>query len=167
MQMNLCMKLRNELEFDGKLNTQNSTLRSHARTAQCRVSNIIPPWKLAIYGGTVRTAFDAGRYITRASGRGLGPGNRDFFGAPNGTVTYLKQYSGAWKHIYFVVIFLVGVAGSATGGQAAARERLPESGAERPQSGLPDRREQPGGPRRRHSRRLRRPLLLTHSRFPI
>ncbi len=30
--------------------------------------------------GPVRNAFDAGRYITRASGRGLDPGNRDFFG---------------------------------------------------------------------------------------
>ncbi len=32
----------------------------------------------------VRNAFDAGKSITWASGRGLGPGNRDFW-APNGT----------------------------------------------------------------------------------
>ncbi len=30
--------------------------------------------------GPVRNGFDAGRSITRASGRGLGPGNRDFLG---------------------------------------------------------------------------------------
>ncbi len=30
--------------------------------------------------GPVRNDFDAGASITRASGRGLGPGNRDFFG---------------------------------------------------------------------------------------
>jgi hypothetical protein len=30
--------------------------------------------------GPVRHAFDAGSIHTRASGRGLGPGNRDFFG---------------------------------------------------------------------------------------
>jgi hypothetical protein len=41
---------------------------------------------IAIYGtmiytvGLIRNAFDAGRYITRASGRWLGPGNRDFLG---------------------------------------------------------------------------------------
>ncbi len=29
--------------------------------------------------GPVRNAFDAGKSITRASGRGLGPGNQDFF----------------------------------------------------------------------------------------
>ncbi len=30
--------------------------------------------------GPIRYAFDAGKSITRASGRCLGPGNRDFFG---------------------------------------------------------------------------------------
>ncbi len=30
--------------------------------------------------GTVCNAFDAGKSITRASGRGLGPGNQEFFG---------------------------------------------------------------------------------------
>jgi hypothetical protein len=30
--------------------------------------------------GPVCNAFDAGKSITRASGRGLGPGNQDFFG---------------------------------------------------------------------------------------
>jgi hypothetical protein len=39
---------------------------------------------IAIYGpmiyGSVCNGFDAGKSITRASGRGLGPGNRDFFG---------------------------------------------------------------------------------------
>jgi hypothetical protein len=35
---------------------------------------------LAIYG-PIHNAFDAGKPITRANGRGLGPGNRDFFGA--------------------------------------------------------------------------------------
>ncbi len=34
---------------------------------------------LANYG-PVRNAFDADKSITRASGRRLGPGNRDFFG---------------------------------------------------------------------------------------
>ncbi len=29
--------------------------------------------------GPVRNVFDAGRYITWASGRGLGPGNGEFF----------------------------------------------------------------------------------------
>ncbi len=41
-------------------------------------------YALAIYGpmiyGSVCNGFDAGKSITRASGRGLGPGNRDFFG---------------------------------------------------------------------------------------
>jgi hypothetical protein len=43
---------------------------------------------LAIYGpiinGYIRYGFDAGRSITRASGRGLGPGNRDFRRVPFG-----------------------------------------------------------------------------------
>jgi hypothetical protein len=30
--------------------------------------------------GPVRDVFDVGRSITRASGKGLGPGNRDFLG---------------------------------------------------------------------------------------
>ncbi len=30
--------------------------------------------------GPESSAFDAGKSITRASGRGLGPGNQDFFG---------------------------------------------------------------------------------------
>jgi hypothetical protein len=36
-------------------------------------------WTYDLYGH-VRNAFDAGKSITRASGRGLSPGNRDFFG---------------------------------------------------------------------------------------
>jgi hypothetical protein len=32
------------------------------------------------YLGTVQNVFDACRYITRASGRGLDPGCREFFG---------------------------------------------------------------------------------------
>ncbi len=41
---------------------------------------------IAIYGPMIytapylRNAFDPGKSITRASGRGWGPGNRDFFG---------------------------------------------------------------------------------------
>jgi hypothetical protein len=30
--------------------------------------------------GPLRTAFGAGKSITRARGRGMGPGNQDFFG---------------------------------------------------------------------------------------
>jgi hypothetical protein len=30
--------------------------------------------------GSIHNAFDAGKSITRASGRGFGPGNQDFFG---------------------------------------------------------------------------------------
>jgi hypothetical protein len=58
---------------------------------------------VAIY---VSNAFDEGKSITRASGRGSGPGNRDFFGpcekkwlravrrVPFGaqTVTYIKEH---------------------------------------------------------------------------
>jgi hypothetical protein len=33
--------------------------------------------------GPVRNVFDAGRYIIRASGRGLGPGNWEFLGPVN------------------------------------------------------------------------------------
>ncbi len=59
-------------------------------------------WTYDLYGPT-RNAFDAGKSITRASGRGLGPGNRDFLGpvkwhravrrVPFGaqTVTYIKS----------------------------------------------------------------------------
>jgi hypothetical protein len=53
---------------------------------------------VAIYGlmiyiaPYVRNAFDEGKSITRASGRGLGPGNRDFFGAQ--IVTYIKERPG-------------------------------------------------------------------------
>jgi hypothetical protein len=36
-------------------------------------------WTYDLYG-PVRNAFDAGKSITRASGRGLGPENQDFFG---------------------------------------------------------------------------------------
>ncbi len=36
-------------------------------------------WTYDLYG-PIRNAFDAGKSITRASGRGLGPGNRDFSG---------------------------------------------------------------------------------------
>jgi hypothetical protein len=36
-------------------------------------------WTCDLYG-PVCNAFDAGKSITRASRRGLGPGNRDFFG---------------------------------------------------------------------------------------
>jgi hypothetical protein len=36
-------------------------------------------WTYELYG-TIRNAFDAGKYIMRVSVRGLGPGNRDFFG---------------------------------------------------------------------------------------
>jgi hypothetical protein len=36
-------------------------------------------WTFDLYG-PVRNAFDAGNSIMRASGRGLSPGNRDFFG---------------------------------------------------------------------------------------
>ncbi len=37
---------------------------------------------IAIYDlyGPVRVTFDAGKSITRARERGVGPGNRDFFG---------------------------------------------------------------------------------------
>ena len=38
-------------------------------------------WTFDLYGPPVRNAFDAGKSITRTSGRGLGPGNDDFFGA--------------------------------------------------------------------------------------
>jgi hypothetical protein len=37
-----------------------------------------------IYTAPVRNVFDAGRYITWASGRGLGPGNGEFLGLGNG-----------------------------------------------------------------------------------
>ncbi len=83
------MQPRNELKFDGKLIAQTVPWILDAWAVKCRVFYTIPTWKLAIYGGTVSNAFDAGKYITRASGRGLGPGNRDFL-APNGTVTYIK-----------------------------------------------------------------------------
>ena len=36
-------------------------------------------WTYDLYG-LLRNAFDAGKSITRASGRGLGPGKQDFFG---------------------------------------------------------------------------------------
>jgi hypothetical protein len=36
-------------------------------------------WTYDLYG-PVRNAFDAGNSITRASGRGLGPGDLDFLG---------------------------------------------------------------------------------------
>jgi hypothetical protein len=36
--------------------------------------------------GPVRNAFDAGRYITSACGRGFGPGNRAVRRAPFGAV---------------------------------------------------------------------------------
>jgi hypothetical protein len=36
-------------------------------------------WTFDFYG-PLRYGFDAGRSNTRASGRGLGPGNLDFFG---------------------------------------------------------------------------------------
>jgi hypothetical protein len=36
-------------------------------------------WTYDLYG-PVRNAFDAGKSVTRASGRGLGLGNRDFLG---------------------------------------------------------------------------------------
>jgi hypothetical protein len=35
-------------------------------------------WTYDLYG-PVCNAFDEGKYIPRASGRGLGPGNQDFF----------------------------------------------------------------------------------------
>jgi hypothetical protein len=37
-------------------------------------------WTYDLYG-PVHNAFDAGRYITRASGRGLCPGKRNFLGS--------------------------------------------------------------------------------------
>ncbi len=45
--------------------------------------------------GPVRNVFDAGRYITWASGRGLGPGNGVSFGAQKTRVKVqkLKYYS--------------------------------------------------------------------------
>ncbi len=35
-------------------------------------------WTYDLYG-PIRNTFDAGKHITRASGRGLGPENREFF----------------------------------------------------------------------------------------
>jgi hypothetical protein len=39
----------------------------------------------------VRSAFDADKSITRASGRGLGPGNRDFLGPVKWRVPFGAQ----------------------------------------------------------------------------
>jgi hypothetical protein len=43
------------------------------------IITIYAPVTYDLYG-PVRNVFDAGRYITWVSGRGLGPGNGDFFG---------------------------------------------------------------------------------------
>jgi hypothetical protein len=48
-------------------------------------------WTYDLYG-PVRNALAAGRYITRASGRGVGPWNREFFG---GTVNL--NHKTYWK----------------------------------------------------------------------
>jgi hypothetical protein len=34
-----------------------------------------------IYTAPMRNAFDAAAYMTRTNGRGLGPGNQEFFGS--------------------------------------------------------------------------------------
>jgi hypothetical protein len=47
---------------------------------QIRPFDIIAIYGPVIFYGPVRNAFDADKSITRASGRGVGPGNRDFFG---------------------------------------------------------------------------------------
>jgi hypothetical protein len=44
--------------------------------------NIAIFWTYDLYG-PLCNAFDAGKSITRARGRGLGPGNRDFLGSVN------------------------------------------------------------------------------------
>jgi hypothetical protein len=49
--------------------------------------------------GPVCNDFDAGISITRASGRGLGPGNRDFFG-PCDEMASLFAISGPKKSLF-------------------------------------------------------------------
>ncbi len=48
----------------------------HLHTSQDQINYL---WTYDL-NGPVCNAFDAGKYITRASGRGLGPGNQDFLG---------------------------------------------------------------------------------------
>ncbi len=69
-----------------------SSFSSWPANESIKIRNI--PWKngplcslpvLAVYGtydlySPICNTFDAGKSITRASGRGLSPGNRDFFG---------------------------------------------------------------------------------------
>jgi hypothetical protein len=50
-------------------------------------------WTYNLYG-PIRNAIDAGKSITRASGRGLGPGNRDFFGPCE--IALSRQVSAIW-----------------------------------------------------------------------
>ncbi len=58
-----------------------STFLEHLRPPQQHVWLLIAiSYGPMIYTGPVRNAFDAGKSITGASGWGLGPGNRDFFG---------------------------------------------------------------------------------------
>ncbi len=83
------------------------TIRQGASQAvfPARLGDTKPPfknnsylWTYDLYG-PVRYAFDAGKSVTRAIRRGLGPGNRDFF--------ILKQTVLYWYLSYFYLLTYV------------------------------------------------------------